>query len=89
MSDSETRVSVYVMCRALFVIVILIVATRCPSIAAGQIFGKGARTEFINGFGLRTFGSVQERNDCRGDDRHRHLPEGGTRQMETSDIGIG
>ena len=41
-----------------FVIVLLL----CPSIAVGQIFGKGARTEFISGFGLRTFASVQERN---------------------------
>ena len=34
--------------------------TLFPAVAAGQIFGKGARTEFITGFGLRTFASVQE-----------------------------
>ena len=41
---------------------LVIVVTLCPSIAAGQIFGRGARTEFISGFGLRTFISVRERN---------------------------
>ena len=41
-----------------FIIMVLL----CPSVAVGQIFGKGARTEFISGFGLRTFVSVQERN---------------------------
>ena len=34
----------------------------CPAVAAGQVFGAGARTEFISGFGIRTFASVETRN---------------------------
>ena len=45
----------------------VIVVLLYPSVATGQIFGKGARTEFISGFGLRTFASVQERSQLRVD----------------------
>ncbi len=74
--------------RALFVIVILIVATLCPSIAAGQIFGKGARTEFINGFGLRTFGSVQERNRLVADGAEILDPTGRELRTRVTPLGI-
>ena len=46
---------------------LVIVVTLCPSTAAGQIFGNGARTEFIGGFGLRMFASVQERSRLLAD----------------------
>ena len=38
----------------------LLVVLLLPVPAVAQIFGKGARTEFLNGFGLRTFASVVE-----------------------------
>ena len=41
---------------------VAILLTLCPAVAAGQVFGAGARTEFISGFGVRTFATVETRN---------------------------
>lgn len=41
---------------------VAILPTLCPAVAAGQVFGAGARTEFISGFGVRTFATVEARN---------------------------
>ena len=37
-------------------------STLCPAVAAAQVFGAGAWTEFLSGFGARTFASVETRN---------------------------
>ncbi len=46
---------------------VAILLTLCPAVAAAQVFGAGARTEFISGFGLRTFGAVETRDRLRVD----------------------
>ena len=42
---------------------LLLVVAVWPASADAQIFGRGARTEFISGFGIRTFASFLELND--------------------------
>ena len=44
---------------------IAMLLTLHPAVAVAQIFGAGARTEFISGFGLRSFGAVETRDRLR------------------------
>ena len=67
-----------------FVIVVML----SPSIAGGQIFGKGARTEFISGLGLRTFASVQERNRLLTDGTEVADPAGREFRRRVTPVGI-
>ncbi len=45
----------------------LCVSVLLPASVGAQVFGKGARTEFITGFGFRTFASVMEMTDPSAD----------------------
>ena len=56
-----------------------------PAVAPGQVFGKAARTEFISGFGVRTFASIQERLRLRSDGLGEETPEV---QVRTTPISI-
>ena len=42
---------------------LLAVVSLWPAAADAQIFGRGARTEFISGFGMRTFASFLQLDD--------------------------
>lgn len=53
--------------RVISVLSLLAVVCLLPAPAGAQIFGRGARTEFISGFGVRTFASFLELNDLLAD----------------------
>ena len=46
---------------------LLVVVALWPAPAEAQVFGRGARTEFISGFGIRTFASLLKFNDLLAD----------------------
>ena len=67
---------------------IAILLTLCPAVAAGQVFGAGARTEFINGFGIRTFASVETRPRMLVDGTDAVDPGGPVLRVRTTPVAI-
>ena len=67
---------------------IAILLTLCPAVAAGQVFGAGARTEFISGFGLRSFAAVETRNRLRVDGTDAVDPSGTAVRVRTTPIAV-
>ena len=65
-----------------------ILLTLCPAVAAGQVFGAGARTEFISGFGVRTFGSVETRSRLLVDGTDAIDPGGPALRVRTTPVAI-
>jgi len=62
--------------------------TLCPAVAVGQVFGAGARTEFISGFGLRSFGAVETRDRLYVDGTDAVDPSGTEVRVRTTPIAI-
>ena len=67
---------------------ITILLTLCPAAAAGQVFGAGARTEFISGFGLRTFASVEKRTRLVVDGVDAVDPSGAEVRVRTTPVAV-
>lgn len=67
---------------------VAILLTLTPAVAAGQVFGAGARTEFISGFGLRTFASVETRNRLLGRGTAAVDPGGPALRVRTTPVAI-
>ena len=67
---------------------VAILLTLCPAVAAGQVFGAGARTEFISGFGVRTFASVETRNRLLVDGTDAVDPSGTEVRVRTTPIAV-
>jgi hypothetical protein len=62
--------------------------TLCPAVALGQVFGAGARTEFISGFGLRSFGAFETRARLRVDGAGAVDPSGTAVRVRTTPIAV-
>ena len=67
---------------------VAILLTLWPAVAAGQIFGTGARTEFISGFGVRTFASVEKRSRLLVDGSEVVDPRGTEVRVRTTPVAI-
>ena len=69
-------------------VTVAIVLTLCPAVAAGQVFGAGARTEFISGFGLRSFATVETRSRLRVDGTDAVDSSGTEGRVRTTPIAV-
>ncbi len=69
-------------------VLVAILLTLWPAVAAGQIFGTGGRTEFISGFGVRTFASVETRSRLLVDGTEAVDPSGTEVRVRTTPVAI-
>ena len=67
---------------------IVTLLTLYPVVAVGQVFGAGARTEFISGFGLRSFGAFETRDRLSVDGTDAVDPSGTEVRVRTTPIAI-
>ncbi len=69
-------------------VVTMVLASLVPGSARGQIFGKGARTEFISGLGIRSFVSLSEMDRFSVDGKKVDDPLGRAVHVRVTPIGL-